>query len=259
MNQTKKTLIAAALFAVACLTPARADNYFETNNAPPALRVWNGGTGVLVVAVTTNGGGANCSITTDGLATTLDGSSASYDTVGEWVGAINAVTNRDGTFTLTADGSVSLNSDTVQGKLLDGSYTGAVNAWLEIPFNTTNALHLTAAIPKSPIFARGTQRELPPKVSTGGKVASVYGDIAGTGNVTLSVWVSGNLKYRRVITSPQYVLGAGNTNVADATVFLSVEPNVPYGPQDAVVIRAARGTTMTTSANLGVLTEPAKY
>lgn len=255
MTNIKNIILAVALFAIAACTPAIADNYFETADSSPAFRVWNGGTGVVVVAITTNGAGADMSVTTDGLATTIDGS-GNTDTIAELGAAVAACTNRDGTFTLTVDTSTSLAADSTDGELLDGVYTGAANAWLEIPWDTSAALHYSVSRPQAPLFARGTVIDRA-GVAVGGKVSRVYGEPTGTGNVTLSIYVAGSLKYQKTYVSPQYVLGAGNTNVADAVVSLDVEPGIPYGPQDAVIVRAARATTATTG-NLGVITEP-KY
>lgn len=244
---------AIAGLALAGASPALADNYFEEVNGSPALRVWNGGTGNVVVAVATNG--AQLIVTTDGNATTLTG--ASYDTVAEAAAGIAACTNRDGAFRLTVDSSVALAADSVDAELLDGGYTGAPNAWLEIPWNSTNALHYDVSLPSGSIRARGSELNIG-REAVPGKVAKVYGAASGTGNVTLGIYVNGSLKFSKSIVSPKYVLGAGNTNVADNVVFVDEAPQIPYGPQDSVLIRATRATTLTTG-NLGVITEPKTY
>lgn len=240
------SIIAAALFACGS---SYAQTLFASADASPALRIYNAYTGTLTVVV--SGAGTQALVTADGLVNTVDGS-GNTDTIAELTTAIAACTNASGEAKLLVDSSISLSADSTDGELLDGTYTAAAGNWLELPWDTSAALQYSACIQKAPQFSPGTMIDVSKRWHVPGVVKNVYGDITGTGNVTVSIYVNGVAKYSRVITSPKYELGAGGTNVANNSVSLSDVkiPEIAYGPQDAVLVRAARATTATTG-NIG--------
>lgn len=247
----KKFSIIAVVLGLLGFNALAGTVHYEGADSSAAFRIWNGYTGSVVVVITTNGAGNNMSVTVDGLANTVDGS-GSTDTIAELGAAIAAVTNTDGEAKLTVDTSVSLSTDSTDGELLDGTYTGAANAWLEIPWDTSACLFYQVAFPQSPIFdVNGADQGRVPVPFT---ISKVQGFPTGTGNVTLSIYVDGSAQYSRVYTSPVYQLGAGGTNVADASVVIDIAPGIPVGSQKSVIVRAARATTATTG-NLSIIAE----
>lgn len=244
----KIAYLAIALFALGVLsTPAQ--TLFASADASPALRIYNAYTGSLSVVV--SGAGTQALVTVDGLVNTVDGS-GNDDTIAEVTVLLAGVTNKSGEAKLLVDPSVSLGTDSTDGELLNGTYTAASGAWLSIPWDTSAALHYDASIQKAPQFSPGTMIDVSKRWSIPGLVKNVNGDITGTGDVTVSIYVNGVAKFQQVVTSPKYVLGAGGTNVADNAVYLQDLniPDVAYGSQDAVLVRAARATTATTG-NIG--------
>jgi len=248
------SIIAAILVCAATAALSQTVHYESGADATAAFRIYNGYTGNVVVVITTNGAGANMSATVDGNANTIDGS-GNTDTIAELAAAFAAVTNADGDAKLTLDTSVSLAADSTDGELLDGSYTGAPNAWLDIPWDTSAALFYQVALPKVPFFdSDGDVIAAGDRGSVPFKVKKVFGNPTGTGNVTLTIYVDGTAKYSRIYESPVYMLGAGGTNVASTTVWLNDAPEIPVGSQSAVIVRAARATTATTG-NIGIIAE----
>ena len=245
----KKILYTAlALFALGSMS-VKSQTLFAGADASPALRVYNGSAGSLSVVITTNGAGDNLTVTVDSNANTIDGS-GTIDTIAELGAAIAADTNAGGEKLQLVDTSVSLSTDSTDGELLDGTYTAASGEWLMIPWDTSAALHYSASIQKAPQFKPGTMIDVSKRWHVPGVVKNVYGDVAGTGNVTVSIYVNGTAKFSQVIPSPSYELGAGGTNVANNAVYLQDLniPEIAYGPQDSVLVRAARATTATTGS-----------
>lgn len=243
----KKILYTAlALFALGVLS-VNAQTLFANYDASPAIRIYNGYTGSLSVVV--SGSGTGFVATVDGLANTLNGD-GSDDTVAEIAALFAACTNASGTAALLVDTSVSLSTDSTDAELLSGTYTASAGEWLELPWDTSAALHYDASIQKAPQFKPGTMIDVSERWHVPGVIKNVYGDIAGTGNVTVSIYVNGTAKFTQVVPSPRYELGAGGTNVANNAVYLQDLniPQIAYGPQDAVLIRAARATTATTGS-----------
>lgn len=243
-NILKTVCVVAALFAAAL--PARAGGvlYVAADEAA-ALKIYNGYTGTFTAVIGTGGASNIMPFTVDGNANVIDGS-GNTDTIAELSAAIRAVTNAAGQSKLIVDDSVSLGTDSTDGELLDGTYTALPNTWVTIPWDTSAALHHSVALSKAPQRIPGTQTDVG-RVAVGGVVKSITGDLTGTGNATVAVYVDGSLKYGPItITSPKYELGAGGTNVANASVVLDLSPNIPFGKQSAVIVRATRATTMTT-------------
>lgn len=246
----KKILYTAlALFALGSMS-ANAQTLFAGADASPALRVYNGYAGSLSIVV--SGAGTGLVVTADSNVNTLNGD-GSDDTVAELAALIAAVTNASNEKLLLVDTSVSLSTDSTDGELLSGTYTAGTGEWLEIPWDTSAALHYSASIQKAPQFKPGTMIDVSQRWHVPGVIKNVYGDVAGTGNVTVSIYVNGTAKFQQVVTSPRYETPAnGTNNVAEASVYLQdlSIPQIAYGPQDAVIVRAARATTATTG-NIG--------
>ena len=126
----------------------------------------------------------------------------------------------------------------------------------DVEWDTDVCLHYDSAI--------GILVGAQPTPVAAGKIDHIFGDPLGTGDVTLSVYVDGSVKWSRLITSPVYITpssmsfityaGTNNTLITTTnTLTYATEPsaafdfevNIPVGSQPAFV-RAARATTATT-------------
>lgn len=210
-----------------------------------ALRVKNSFTGDLSIVVATNG--EHIVITCDGNATTLT-AGTSYDTISELAAGIAACTNTSGEASLTVNAEPSLAADSTDEELLDGTYTAVSGKWLNLLWDTSAAKHYSVYLP-SRTYQTGVGAY---------RVSRVVGEPTGTGDVTLSIYKAGTLVNRQVITSPIYVPGTGgatNSYTADNTVNVDWDVGIPFGGDEAVIVRAARATTATTGI-LGAVIDP---
>ena len=242
----KKVISYLVLALFAMTINAGAQTFFATADSSPALRVYNAYTGTATIVIQGTGG-TQYVATVDGLATTI----SAKTNIALLGAAIAAVTNTSGTANLLVDTSVSLAGDTTVTAIQAGGYTAAPNSWVSIPWDTSQCLHYDASIQRGPAFKPGTMTDVSGRWSIGGRINRINGDITGTGDVTVSVYVNGVLKYQRVQTSPIYVQPANGTNyTADASVVLHDAPDIAFGAQDSVIVRAARASTATTG-NIG--------
>jgi hypothetical protein len=208
-----------------------------------ALRVKNSFTGDLSIVVATNG--EHIVITCDGNATTLT-AGTSYDTISELAAGIAACTNTSGDASLTVNAEPSLAADSTDEELLDGTYTAVSGKWLNLLWDTSAAKHYSVYLP-SRTYQTGVGAY---------RLSRVVGEPTGTGNVTLSIYKGGTLINRKVITSPVYVIDSTTTNAtADNTVNVDWDVGIPFGGDEAVIVRAARATTATTGI-LGAVIDP---
>ena len=242
----KKNTIITALIALFVSTASFAASiHYASADGSPAIRVYNGYTGTVSIVITTNGAGNNMSVTLDGLANALDGS-GNTDTVAELAAAIAACTNRAGTAALVVDTDCALGTDSTDGELLDGTYTAVAGAWLEIPWDTSAALHYDVYIPDT--AAGGVARQ------TQTKLKSVYGNPGGTGAVSLDVYLDGALAFSKPFIEPAGVSGTNDAAVVISnTVDLQSDVNIPVGTK-SILVRATRATTATTGM-LGIVLE----
>lgn len=212
--------------------------HYEAADSSPAIRIYNGGTETVTIAIYSGGAAATNSVTIGSTATAVDGS-GDTDTVAELAAAIIACTNSAGSTVLTADTDcVAATTESTDGELLDGTYTAAAGAWLEIPWDTSDVKFYSVYIPDAQ--AGGI------RVSNS-KLKTAYGNPTGTGNVTLSVYKGGALVYQQLM--PEVYAYSNNT----ATVALPVSIDIPVG-SESVLVKAERATTATTGL-LGIVLE----
>lgn len=210
-----------------------------------ALRIYNGYTGTLSVAVL--GSGTQLTVTCDGNVNTITGT-GSDDTIAELEVAIAACTNAAGEKKLSVDSAMALAADSTDLELLTGTYTATAGNWATLLWDTSVHLSYDLYFPTSVMQPGQGAYE----------ITSIQGQPTGTGNVTLSIYIDRVLVDQQVYVSPVYVnaaswISAGsnasvtNANVADAIVNLNYKPNgLRCTGAQPVIIRAARATTATT-------------
>ena len=215
-----------------------------TNDGSPAFRIKNSGTELVSITVGTPA--AVVTITNGSAATTfqLDPSTTNLGTLAN---AIGAWTNSSGVKTLTIDTSCSLASDIVSNNIRSGiTFIPAnVHTFVDGPkWITSNVLFYTAFVPSQLYGGVGNAK----------KVRTLFADLGGTGNITITGYMNGQVVYSKAITSPVYVNGqywfqAGtSTNVTDnvGPGEFNLDLNLPVGQGDPIMFRATRATTGTT-------------
>lgn len=232
----KKTLKILTLMGILIgfTSPAFAGSIWNSyDSAAPFVIKYKDAAKVGTIQITATG----IVLVDDGNTSTL-AYSASEDTLEEVLAWIQAQTNATGTKNFETVIWAGLGADLVtNGYLVVSAADTLTTEWdYDVKWDTSNCLHYDSAagvmVGSTPVQA--------------GKIGRVFGDPVGTGNVTLSVYVDGSVKWSRLITSPVYVKAADNTtNVADASSAFDYEVNIDVGTQPAFV-RAARATTATT-------------
>lgn len=247
----KKNLIIAiiGLFAIAGLTAQAQSVHYKAADAATAFRIYNGYTGDLTFVVQGTGG-TQYTASADGNLNTI----AAKTNMNVLVPAILGVTNAAGQSKLVVDASQALNLDFTTNALLAGTYTAASGAWVDVLWDTSGALFYQASVPAAQFFDRDGEPILG-RVAQPFKVKKIYGDVTGTGNVTLKVYVDGSEKYSRVFPSPVLSLGANGTGATtNDLIALDVDAGIPVGSQSSVIVRALRATTAT-NGNIGFTAE----
>ena len=215
----------------------------KVEDASVAMRVKNGYDTTLTIVVASAGGAITGVV--GGVDFTLTIGGGTNDTITEVAASLSALTNTAGTTSLTVNKEPSLNADSCDAELLDGTYTAAEGKWLELLWDTSAHLSLDLYFP-SRTYQTGVSAYILDKVQA---------LPTGTGDVTASVYKNGTLIASKVITSPSYVLPetllTGGTNINTntlstvAVVNLDWELDMPFTGKDAVIVRATRATTLT--------------
>lgn len=213
--------------------------YYSEDNSP-ALRIKNGYTGNITLAVT-NATLGNVDVS-DGT-TTSNIVVTSATTMSTLANYIAAYTNAAGKKLLTVDIECSVSSDTVSNKMMQVTSTNKPAAWSTgLRWDTSACLFYSTYFPSGADGGDGNAKVLD----------SVWGDITGTGNITLNIYADDTEIYQKVYVSPVYVWAAitGTTNLNTAD---SIGPgqileklSIPFGGDENVLIRATRATTATT-------------
>ena len=232
-----KTMVIAVVLAVVGLQAQAANVMSVLADKSVALRVYNGGTGTLTLAVTT--AGPSIVVTVDGQAQTLTDT-----TIATLAASLAACTNTASVKKLTIDSDPSLAADDTDTTLLAGTYTAVADKWAELLWDTDTHKSYDLYLPSRSEKAVGAYT-----------IGTILGEPTGTGDLTLSIYKAGALISRKVITSPHYVLTITNTvNAVVNTVNLNEVVDLPASGGEAIIIRAARATTATTgilSATIG--------
>ena len=162
--------------------------------------------------------------------------------------SLAAVVNSETNTGLVIDTECSLDADSTDDELLDAQdITIQPGDWGNILWDTGTHLSFDVYIPGSKVG--GTAG---PKTIKG-----IYGNLGGTGNITVNIYKDQVEKYERVIVSPVYLLSAGSplTNTAAADVIgpaqIDIEMDFPVKNSENCLIRAARASSATTGS-LGV-------
>ena len=232
-----KTAVIVAVLAIVGWQAQAANVMSVLADESVALRVYNGGTGTLSLAVTT--AGPSIVVTVDGNAQTLTNA-----TISGLATSLAACTNGAGVKKLTVDSDPSLAADVTDTTMLAGTYTATAGNWAELLWDTDTHKSYDIYLPSRTYKAVGAYT-----------IGTIFGEPTGTGDVTLSIYKAGTLISRKIITSPYYVLTITNTvNALVATINLDEEVDIPASGGEAIIIRATRATTATTgilSATIG--------
>ena len=221
----------------------------KVEDSSVALRVYNGYTGTLTIAVA-SGGAGNYTVTCDGLANTVAGSTITSNA--DVSAAIVACTNTAGYRKLVVDAAPSLATDVLNAHILTATYTALPGKWLEILWDTSTCLHYDL------YFGAG-------KHGFGAyTISRIVAYPGGTGNVTAAIYEDGVLIAEKVVTSPVYVFASilltGGTNVNTNTLGVDAVVNIdwPLGIRSLgakpIIVRVSRATTATTGV-ISAITE----
>lgn len=230
--------------------------YYNKEDGAPALRVHNTGDEVVEFRLPEDNSSAvlivfgNSPYTTN----TLDLSGTSIDTIAELASNVANATNSAGKKPLKTDTDcVVATSESCDEELLLTTNTISAGNWgTGFFWDTSDTKHFNAYIPSSD---HGASRG-------GAWIRKIYGDIGGTGNITLTINVDGSQRYQRTIVSPRYVLAAtASTNTAQVTASDEIWPgilDIPFdfyiGAKEDCLIQALRASSGTTGG-LGVHVE----
>jgi len=243
----KRTATVIGILLIAAICGYAQQSHFEQYDADggPAMRVYNGFDETLTISIYAAGASATNEVTCDGNVQNIDGSGTDVDTITEFAAAISACTNATGNASLVVDKDCALDTDSTDGELLDGTYTAVSGAWLEIPWDTSEALIYSVYQPGS-IIIDGVNKGAPG--SSPYRITQVNGNPAGTGAVTLNIYVEQTKVWESVLNVERYCTGTNSVSLT--TVNLPKDMNVRVGAEQGAFVRATRATTATTG-NLG--------
>ena len=238
---------------------AAADEAFTLYNAEdtsPAIRVKNGYKFPVTFVWLTAGSNANNRIeikeSSGAVTTNLINTVGATNTIGEMTTVLGAVSNAAGERLLTYDYNCSLAADEFSTRVLTETNIISAGAWGKAAtWDTSVALHYNVYVPGKIAESGGQESR---KV-----ISKLFGDVGGTGNVTLNIYEDGTEKYFETIRSPEYFVAATNNGLwAEVnTVNLNKALNWPCPRRTDVLIRATRATTGTTGG-IGVNVTPAE-
>lgn len=256
----KISIILIAVLAIGTLGVYAADTsddnvYFAADNAPA---VWVKNTGNEKTTIAVAGDSGTITVTIGSTANTIDASGTTVDDIAELIAAIAACTNSSGKTVLEAFSCGAVTTEAIDDELMVNTatiYAGGSGAG--VLWDTSDTKHYRVFIPSS---AMGSRRGAI-------RIKSAYGDVKGTGNVTIKAYTlennSATEKLMYEIVSPAYVLAATATgNTAQATAVDSIGPGVVsdlcidviVGMNQAFLLSCDRATTGTTGG-VGVRVE----
>jgi hypothetical protein len=227
-------LVASAVFA------ADAERVWNSEDTAPAIRVYNGYTDNISIQCGTNAMGNV--IITDGT-TSSNIMNQGLLTVAQVVTYMSAYTNASGERLLTVDYYGVLAADSTSNLFLVAAITNKPGKWTTaLKVDTSQAKFHSTYLPGATLGGSGTRKVL----------TDIYGDIGGTGNITLSAYANGTKVYQKTIVSPVYVwaaiTGVTNLNTTDdvSPGYIHEQVNIPFNGSESIMIRGARATTATT-------------
>ena len=244
------TLLVLAWAVPAFAGPVGYGYNYNTESNSCAMYVINGYDEEVQFLVVNSWASATNTVKVGSAYNTISGASASYDTFTEVAAAIEACTNSAGKKLLTVvRDCVAAQTETISNNVVTGSITlkageaGTVYKWI-----TGNVKHYDCFIPAS---GHGVKRG-------NAVLEKIYGNVGGTGNITLNIYVDGTEKYEKVIRVPTYyATDAANlsniTNTADQVSAAQLDERIDFwvGAKQDCLVRATRATTATLGS-LGV-------
>lgn len=223
-------------------SPAFADSIHLTEyDAAPAFFINAYATSSVSIVVTGAAAGT-VTVTLDGCANTIDGNSASYDTVAELCAAINACTNAAGEVGIQCLTEPSADADTTKAKLLSGSYYAD-------PGSKTNSLKWDTSA--CLFYEQYLDSAYQPIV-----IDQIFGSVTGTGDATFDVYVDRVKKWTTVVALPTTVSSTNDANLVtlSSVIPMPIDCNIPVRAKSTAFIRATRTTA--TTGNLGCAVKP---
>jgi len=240
MDKIKKVmfmLCVVALGAGIAIAEQRGLYVFKGADAQTAIRVKY--TGSSSTATFTND--TDQVVLYDGTTTTtIAGAGQAYSNI---VDSINSATNTSGTIVWEAEFVGAIRSDVASNFMI------AATAQTDM---TDGKWHESCKMDTSGIKAYPVG--VPGDDYGNLYVDHIYGNVAGTGDVTVNIWIDGTKVYEDYVVSPVYSTSDGTVFNTNAVVSLNLDLGghgimVPSGKP--VAVRATRATTATTG-NLGV-------
>jgi hypothetical protein len=219
----------------------------------PALRLHNnfdGGTSARVVFQAGDDAANYVIIVGPGgtVSNAITGMDGAIDTIAEIAPLLEACTNTAGEKKLTVDYDCSLAADSTNAELLDSTdVTVQSGDWGEIAlWDTTDSDFFSCYIPGGSVGGQDCKKI----------ITRIYGNIVGTGNVTVNIYVDGVEKFERVFVSPVFVQGDSTADDNDdehasdsvGPGQVNIPINFPAQPSENVLIRASRGTAATSGS-----------
>ena len=218
------------------------------DDGAPVFRVKNSGTETVTITVNSQ---TNV-VVTNGTAANADIALAPGYTVASLTAAIEATTNSAGVRTLSVDGMCSLAADTVSNMVISGTTTINANdhKWQNGPkWDSSADTNFNTYYPKFESGGVGDPKTL----------SHVFGDVSGTGNITLTFYIDRTEVLQKRIVSPVYVWDqittSTNTNTTDdvSPGVFDIELDIPVARDESLLIRANRATTATDNGGLGMV------
>jgi len=217
----------SVMLALVGASLAGSKSVVEIADTSPALRFYNGfGTGTNVVIVIATGGAHAAMRNLVGAVPFVFDGSGSTDTITEISSYYGSMTDAYGNAYITMDKDCSLDADSTDGELLDGTYTATPGNWAEILWDTSDVAFFSAYWPVS-------------EFEGGVYVSRLFGAPGGTGNATISVYAAQTLLYQTGVIS----------NTLSST-FIDLDVVVPCTAGRGVFVRAARTTATTGSIGM---------
>lgn len=255
----KVTLISllSVMFLAVAVAFGAGGTTFYIEDESPALRAHNTGTEVVTIVLAAGDDSANYALV-GSVSNDLDWSGGAADIIGEIGPLLAAVTNAAGTRVLTVDTDCSLSADSSDDELLDTVTTVlAPGEWDTVAkWDTSDSgCYFFSCYSPGERKAAGGMGQIR-------TLRKIYGNIGGTGNITVNIYLDGVEVYEKVFVSPVEVFPHSMnytgtvTMTADETTpgQLDIDLNFPIGGSQNCMIRATRATTATTGS-IGAIIE----
>lgn len=223
---------------------------WASEDAGVAMRVKNGYTVPVQIRIyTTNSAASQGQVVIGTFTNTFagaGGAGGTNATITKVAATIAACTNAAGKALLTVDYTMSLGADVTTNTLMTGTNTiqegqwGTALTWDTGGIPGVNSKY-SAFVPKRTCGGNGDMK----------KITKVFGNIGGTGDITVRAYLDQALVAEKIIDSPIYVMGslgsATNSVSDDVTAgMINIDWPIVVGPDQTFFVRGERATTGTT-------------